>query len=151
FFPHTPVEAAPARGARAGLHEMGLPYVNDPAVTRHLAAFLTRHIGHARRAAPDAILFNGGVFQPAVLQHRLIDVMRKWYDMPARPWKPLVLTNPSLDLAVAWGAAAFNWLRFIGGRRIGGGIPRSYYIAVSGTEPQPAGPAAREVTVLCVA
>src|SRR5439155_12166427 len=85
-----------------------------------------------------------------------IDVMRKWYDTPERPWKPLVLTNPSLDLAVAWGAAAFNWLRHIGGRRIGGGIPRSYYIAVSGAssfsgEPKATAETARPVTVLCVA
>lgn len=151
FFPHTRVDATPARGARAGLHEMGLPYVNDPAVTRHLAQFLARHIGHADRAAPDAILFNGGVFQPAVLQQRLIDVMRKWYDTKDQPWKPLVLTNPSLDLAVAWGAAAFNWLRHIGGRRIGGGIPRSYYIAIgdgaTGKSPGKSG----TVSVLCVA
>ena len=29
---------------RAGLHEMGLPYVSDPAVTRHLAAFLKQPV-----------------------------------------------------------------------------------------------------------
>src|SRR5439155_2698097 len=67
FFPHAPADATPARGARAGLHEMGLPYVNDPAVTRHLAQFLARHQSHssaeshASQSAPEAILFNGGV------------------------------------------------------------------------------------------
>jgi hypothetical protein len=40
------------------------------------------------------------------------------------------LANPSLDLAVAWGAAYLGWLKHSGGKRIGGGIPRSYYIAV---------------------
>src|SRR4029078_10768427 len=39
-------------------------------------------------------------------------------------------TNPSLDLAVAMGSAYFAWLRHIGGKRIGGGIPRSYYVAL---------------------
>jgi len=43
FLPVVPREAEPACGARAGLHEMGLPYVSDPAITRHLAGFLHRH------------------------------------------------------------------------------------------------------------
>ena len=57
--------------------------------------------------------------------------MHGWFDTPERPWQPLVLTNPSLDLAVAWGAAHFAWLKHTGGRRIGGGIARSYYIGLS--------------------
>ena len=56
--------------------------------------------------------------------------MRQWFDSPGQPWQPLVLTNPSLDLAVAWGAAYFAWLRHTGGKRIGGGIARSYYVGV---------------------
>ena len=56
---------------------MGLPYVSDPAVTRHLAAFLQRQLKADER--PDAILFNGGVFQPQALRDRLIEVMRPWY------------------------------------------------------------------------
>lgn len=148
FFPHVDRNAEPGRGARTGLHEMGLPYVNDPAVTRHLAAFLKHHIGDV---IPDAILFNGGVFQPEILQQRLLDVMKAWYDSPAKPWSPLRLTNPSLDLAVAWGAASFAWLRYSGGKRIGGGIPRSYYIAVASdgmSEPQHD---EKPATVLCIA
>jgi molecular chaperone DnaK (HSP70) len=134
FLPLVQIEAEPARGARAGLHEMGLPYVSDPAITRHLAAFLRRHLpaqaANSAPAAPQAILFNGGVFQPAPLRQRLIEVLRHWFDTPQHPWRPLVLTNPSLDLAVAWGAAYYSWLRHTGGRRIGGGIARSYYVGV---------------------
>src|SRR5579875_1360230 len=63
FFPIVPPDALPPRRAR--LHEMGLPYVSDPAITRHLAAFLKNQITPGA-AAPTAILFNGGVFQPAV-------------------------------------------------------------------------------------
>jgi molecular chaperone DnaK (HSP70) len=167
FFPMVPRDAELLRGPRAGLHEMGLPYVSDPAVTRHLAVFLRRHLRKEEGAAetasrpeagPDAILFNGGVFQPAALRERLVEVMRSWYDTPASPWQPLVLTNPSLDLAVAWGAAYFAWLRHSGGRRIGGGIARSYYLAVEadGTSgPRSEAPPVRlsarpPVTVLCV-
>src|SRR4029453_6682280 len=79
---------------------------------------------------PRAVLFNGGVFQPAILRQRVLEVCTHWFNVPNPPWQPLVLTNPSLDLAVAWGAAHFAWLKHTGGRRIGGGIARSYYIAV---------------------
>ncbi len=128
FFPHTTRDAEPLRAGRTGLQEMGLPYVADPAVTKHLAAFLKKQIPGGE--APDAILFNGGVFQPQILRDRLIDVLHPWYDRPGKPWQPLVLSNPSLDLAVAWGAAYYGWLRHSGGKRIGGGIPRSYYIGI---------------------
>jgi hypothetical protein len=150
FFPVVPADALPQRGARAGLHEMGLPYVSDPAITRHLAAFL--HNQSAPGAAtPTAILFNGGVFQPAALRERLLEVLRHWYDRPAQPWQPLVLTNPSLDLAVAWGAAYFAWLRHTGGRRIGGGIARSYYIGVQqARSASDGGDGSEALTVVCV-
>src|SRR5207253_8499677 len=103
FFPQVARDSEPQRGPRTGLHEMGLPYVSDPAVTRHLAAFLARHLPPGS-APPQALLFNGGVFQPESLRERLVEVMREWYSTPEQPWQPLVLTNPSLDLAVAWGA-----------------------------------------------
>ena len=158
FFPVVPADAEPQRGARAGLHEMGLPYVSDPAVTRHLSAFLKHQNpkGSERAPAPAAILFNGGVFQPASLRARLLEVMHHWYDRPGQQWQPLVLTNPSLDLAVAWGAAHFAWLRHTGGKRIGGGIARSYYIGIDassaacGLATPDAKPQAALMTVLCV-
>jgi hypothetical protein len=97
---------------------------------------------------PAAILFNGGVFQPQALRDRLVEVLRHWWNAPGHPWQPLVLTNPSLDLAVAWGAAHYAWLRHTGGRRIGGGIARSYYVGVESTEPAPA--ADGNLTLVCV-
>jgi len=144
FFPVTGRDAVPSRAGRGGLHEMGLPYVSDPAITRHLAAFLQRH---AAGAAPDAILFNGGVFQPLALRQHVVNVLSGWYSTPGQSWSPLVLTNPSLDLAVAWGAAYYGWLKHIGGKRIGGGIARSYYIGVAPSETSPA--EAGKVNVVC--
>jgi molecular chaperone DnaK (HSP70) len=149
FLPLVPRDAEPQRGARTGLHEMGLPYVSDPSVSRHLAQFLKRHAGEGARQAPDAILFNGGVFQPGALRERLLQVMKHWYDTPPTPWQPLVLNNPSLDLAVAWGAAHFAWLKHTGGRRIGGGMARSYYVAVATGETKLAQADGR-LAVLCV-
>jgi molecular chaperone DnaK (HSP70) len=153
FFPQVPAESEPQRGPRTGLHEMGLPYVADPAVTRHLAAFLKQQ--SKDQAPPAAILFNGGVFTPESLRERVLEVMRSWYDIHGRPWTPLVLTNPSLDLAVALGAAYYGWLRHSGGRRIGGGIARSYYIAVESGEqraesPEPESSGSPQLSVLCV-
>ena len=154
FFPVVAADAVPQRGARAGLHEMGLPYVSDPAITRHLAAFLKSQTGRDRRLAgpsASAILFNGGVFQPAALRERVVEVMQHWYERPEHPWQPLVLTNPSLDLAVAWGAAYYAWLRHTGGRRIGGGIARSYYVGVQQAQPaRSATEGESDVTVVCV-
>jgi hypothetical protein len=152
FLPTVSREDEPQRGARAGLHEMGLPYVSDPAITRHLALFLNRHQSGEPAASaqgPQAILFNGGVFQPQALRDRLVEVMQGWYDAPERPWQPLALSNPSLDLAVAWGAAHYGWLRHTGGRRIGGGIARSYYVGVAADQPAPAS-VADATAVLCV-
>src|SRR5207249_11161871 len=91
-----------------------------------------RHAVGPDVALVDAILFTGGVFQPASLREHLLAVLKQWYDTPQRPWQPLVLTSPSLDLAVALGATYFAWLRHSGGKRIGGGIARSYYLGVGG-------------------
>jgi hypothetical protein len=138
FFPYVPLQAEPYQGGdHLGLQEMGLPYVSDPAITRHLAAFLRQHLPPGAR--PDAILFNGGVFQPPSVRQCLLDVLQSWFATSDPPWQPLVLTSPSLDLAVAWGAAYFAWLKATGGRRIGGGIPRSYYIQVATEDLAPSG------------
>ncbi|OWK43675.1 hsp70 family protein [Fimbriiglobus ruber] len=155
FFPTVPYTDEPNRAARSGLQEMGLPYVADAAVTKHLAAFLRQHLPPGE--VPNAILFNGGVFTPQVLRERVIEVMRPWFEVPGKPWHPLVLTTPSLDLAVAWGAAYLAWLKQSGGRRIGGGIPRSYYLGVSLADEKRSGapaatdqPATPAKAVVCV-
>jgi len=147
FFPIAARDSEPTRGARAGLHEMGLPYVNDAAITRHLASFLKRHLSESGSTqAPNAILFNGGVFTAQTLRDRIVGTLHEWFDADNPNWHPLVLTNPSLDLAVAWGSAHFAWLKHSGGKRIGGGIARSYYVGVQNQTP-----GSETITVLCVA
>ncbi|HEX8200632.1 MAG TPA: Hsp70 family protein, partial [Isosphaeraceae bacterium] len=140
FFPRTPPDAEPARGARLGLQEFGLPFVSDPAIPRHLAAFLRRHgaeaagaggtsAATARPARPDAILFNGGALTPAVLRERIVEVVTTWFHAETDGrYAPRVLTNASLDLAVAHGAAYYGVVRRGGGIRIGGGTARSFYV-----------------------
>jgi uncharacterized protein DUF3731 len=155
FFPDASFDAEPAKGVRVGLQEMGLPYVSDPGISRHLAAFVRQHLHDFEGEIPeasttiDAILFNGGVFQPQVLRDRVVEVMRPWFTTKREKWEPLILTSPSLDLAVSWGAAYFAWLRHSGGKRIGGGIPRSYYVAIE-TDTPGRGIHAHSIPVLCV-
>jgi molecular chaperone DnaK (HSP70) len=52
FFPFVAVDARPVARPRGALTRLGLPYATDPAVTRHLSAFLERQSGalaHVRR------------------------------------------------------------------------------------------------------
>ena len=139
FFPPTAGDEAPSRAAKAGLQEFGLPFVSDPAIPRHLNAFLRRHRaeaigegGHAnddRPARPDAVLFNGGALTPDFVRQRIVDIVASWFpDDPGEPYSPRVLTNISLDLAVAIGAAYYGIVRRGGGIRIGGGTARAYYV-----------------------
>ncbi|HMB02510.1 MAG TPA: Hsp70 family protein, partial [Isosphaeraceae bacterium] len=139
FFPRAGRDEGPARGTKVGLQEFGLPFVADPAIPKHLSAFLMRHRGEAigqggarpedRPARPDAILFNGGALTPAAVRDRLVEVVTSWFpDDPGPTDAPRVLTNASLDLAVAYGAAYYGVVRRGGGIRIGGGTARSFYV-----------------------
>jgi len=121
FLPFTEPGEGPKEEKRSLFRELGLPYVSDPAVTRHLNAFL-----EPTGQAPDAILFNGGFFIPQILQERVADVVGKWYGK-----RPEILENSELDLAVARGAAYYSYVRSTGsGVLVRGGLPRTYYIGL---------------------
>ena len=137
FFPACEPDERPRR-VRGGIVEFGLPYVADPAVTRHLAIFLARHENAARDAlgdtapppgvlpVPDAVLLNGGVFRSATLTARLLDVLGGW-----RGRRVGVLENREPELAVARGAVAYALARTGAGPRIRGGSPRSFYLVLN--------------------
>ncbi len=124
FLPMCELGDRPKEEERSPFRELGLPYVSDPAVTRHLAAFLAG----AGDAVPDAILFNGGFFIPDILRQRVADVLEHWYGR-----RPLILDNRDLDLAVAVGAAYYSYVRSTGqGLLVRGGLPRAYFIGLGG-------------------
>lgn len=126
FLPFCDLHDKPKDEKRSLFRELGLPYVSDPAITRHLAAFLNAN----EDAKPDAILFNGGFFIPEICQERVADVMERWYGR-----RPLVLENRDLDLAVAVGAAYYSYVRSTGaGLLVRGGLPRAYYIGTGDAE-----------------
>jgi molecular chaperone DnaK (HSP70) len=134
FFPVVGADERPRRGGRqAGLAELGLPYDPEPAITRHVAAFLAEHATEAGAKAgtlarPDAILVNGGVFTPRDVRERLSQVVSSWF--PGAPPVAL-LASPALDLAVARGAVASALVRRGIGLRIGGGTPRAFYVGIA--------------------
>jgi hypothetical protein len=138
FFPACRSEAAPQRAGRVALQEAGLPYAQDPAITRHLAAFLRAHASAGRAALgepedapglprPDAILLNGGVFNSARITHRLVEVVSSWW-LQAEPVR--LLEHDSLDLAVARGAASCGLARRGLGRRIAGGSAHALFVGL---------------------
>jgi hypothetical protein len=135
FFPRCSAGEIPRRTARVGLQELGLPYAQDPAITRHVAAFLR---SHSQAGAPDAILLNGGVFNSTRITARLVETISSWYSsgMPIR-----VLKHDSLELAVARGAAYYALVRRGMGRRIGGGTAHAFYVGLESK---------REPKALCV-
>lgn len=131
FFPLVEPDEKPLT-KRSGVVEFGLPYAPDPAITRHLAAFLAEHRHAAREVTgaregvpmPDAVLLNGGVFQSPWVVERLCNQISRWRGRP-----PLVLHNQRPDQAVAFGAVVYDLARegqLI--QRIGGGAARSYFV-----------------------
>ncbi|SMC27500.1 Hsp70 protein [Desulfacinum hydrothermale DSM 13146] len=138
FFPRTALDQEPEGGRRAGITEFGLPYVQDPAVTRHLAAFWRRHEAlfgeqtDRARPIPDFVLFNGGALIPDTVRNRILDVVADWFahEMGSH-WRPVELDNPHPDLAVALGAAYYGIVRLGAGVRVGAGTPRAYYVEVA--------------------
>jgi molecular chaperone DnaK (HSP70) len=126
FFPEAQRNDRPRR-SRVGLQEFGLPYASDPAITRHLAAFLERQGG----ARVDVVLFNGGAMAPAELRRRVIDQIARWQPEAGAPRE---LTGQTPELAVAEGAARYGLVRRGLAERIGGGTPRTFYVGVGRSE-----------------
>jgi molecular chaperone DnaK (HSP70) len=131
FFPLVDSTAVPLR-RRQAVVEIGLPYATDPAITRHIVGFLQAHQSVCQEAmgqsatgfvAPDAVLFNGGVFNSPLIRQRLIDQFNQWRSGGVR-----VLENGHPDLAVAFGAVAYALARRGAQLRIAGGAARSYFL-----------------------
>ena len=137
FFPRVGKDAEPVR-SRGGLTEFGLPYAADPGVTRYIAAFLRQH-----RAAPNRVLFNGGVLCAPSIRERILDTLA---EITGR--RPQLLSNPAPDLAVARGAAYYALARTGEGLRISGGAARAYYIEVDSTAGSSR--AGRSTTYVCL-
>jgi len=144
FFPRCGLEDELLKPKMGGLQEAGLAYAHDPAVTRHLALFVRRHIADLGRPV-TGVLFNGGVFKSAPLRERVLALLRVW--SPGAEVRTLEYTD--LDRAVSVGAAYYAAARQGRGIRIRGGASRSYYLGVE--IPAPAVPGmSPPIKALCV-
>jgi hypothetical protein len=161
FFPIVDASARPAMRTRGGLTQMGLPYAQDPGVTRHLAAFLGRQKDALVKLSgvdsftpgallhPTAVVFNGGVMKASALRGRIVASLDAWLAADGAP--PVrILEGGDKDLGVARGAVAYGLVRRGRGLRIRGGTARAYYVGIE--SPAPAVPGVEPpVSALCVA
>ncbi|WP_027157097.1 Hsp70 family protein [Methylobacter luteus] len=130
FFPLSGLDELPDR-KRSGVVEFGLPYAAEPAVSKHIAAFLKLHREACREAlkgegvVPDALLLNGGVFRSRPITQRTVELINSWADKP-----PVLLENKHPELSVALGAVSYAIARREKKLKIGGGAARSYFLLV---------------------
>ena len=143
FLPLTTPDEMPLRTRAAGLREIGLPYATDPAITKHLAAFLKQaamamgagensrsHIDdRLQMARPDAVLFNGGFCIPAIARERITEAIANWFGAGGG-WRPKILSNEVMSSAVAIGAAYYGGVRRGAGLRVKAGSAWTYYIGM---------------------
>ena len=166
FFPKVASGELPARQRRVGFQELGLPYAADPAITKHLARFLSEQVRNSPEAAgirrgpsglacPTHILFNGGVMKAAVLRDRVVEVLNSWLrqeGFDALGAEQILNSHneaPDLEHAVARGAAYYGKARRGRGVRIRSGASRTYYIGIESAMPAVPGMEA-PLKALCV-
>lgn len=132
FFPLSDFTHTPDK-RRSAVVEFGLPYVADPAVSKHVAEFLNQHqqVSYSalaqqdtsKPAIPVGLLLNGGVFNSELVTERVTRLLSHWRGEPVT-----VLDNPHPDWSVALGAVAFGKARRGAQLKIGGGVARSYFL-----------------------
>lgn len=150
FLPICDLSEIPAKQRSVGIREIGLSYESDPAITRHLACFLSnQHDESGNARLPTAVLFNGGVMKAPALRSRVLNVLTKWAKGDA---ESSIRELPALDFdrSVARGAAYYGMARRGGGIRIRGGLNKAYYIGVAASMPAVPGMPA-PVKAVCVA
>lgn len=134
FFPECGFGEQPRQAKRSGLRAFGLQYAADPAITRHLSAFLARHLSDGDHyETPAAVLFNGGVTKAGAMRERILAAISGWLPEGAEP--PTQLASVSLDQAVARGACWYGNVRRGNAIRIKAGSSHSYYIGVESSMP----------------
>ncbi len=175
FFPQVSIDQHPRAARRGALTQKGLPYAQDAAISRHLAAFLSKQVnaaddllgdavegdfpadpfaaagdeGGADFIKPSAILFNGGVLKAPVLAERTLAIINQWLTDAGAPQARL-LTDSDLDLGVASGASYYGYVKQGKGVRIRGGLASTYYVGIESAMPAIPGMEA-PLEALCIA
>ncbi len=135
FFPDCSIEDDPIESTESGVRELNLMYAADAAITRHLAKFLrSQNMGEKTYGWPNAILFNGGVFNSQIFRDRLVAVIDSWLTAEGKE-QIRVLEGSELSRAVSRGATYFGEAKSGKGIRIRGGVSRSYYLGIESSLP----------------
>ena len=137
FIPDISVNSS-APTLKTGLQTMGLPYVSEPALTKHLLQFLrysyqiTKKINPDLKENennilyPDKILFNGGTMIPGMVRDKIKNVVNGWF--PDQDIEELKSRN--LSLAVSYGASYYGRTKLGDGVAVKSGTALSYYLQV---------------------
>lgn len=147
FLPLVTHKEFPSERRSFGLKELGLSYAQDPAITKHLARFLTQSLSRVKAdpslashlgtedgtfLRPSAILFNGGVLNSEFIRSRIIELLSEWNGGK----EVRELEGNDRDLSVARGAATYAHKKATGeGFKIRSGTVRSYYIGLESSMP----------------
>ena len=150
FFPACSLDDKPAGSSATGMKEFGLSYEADPAITRHLAQFISSHTddqGNPR--LPTAVVFNGGVMKSPLIRERILDVLKQWHSA-SESGEIRQINAFDYDLSVAWGASYYGQAARGDGIKIRGGLGMSYYMAIEASMPAVPG-LAMPTRALCIA
>jgi len=131
FLPDCGLDAKPSDAPKAGLRSFGLSYEADPAITKHLAAFVSANC-KTEAEFPSCVLFNGGVTKAPRIRERIVSALSKW-KTSGSALKTMSGTDP--DLAVAKGGCWYANVRAGKGIRIKAGSSRAYYIGIEPSMP----------------
>ena len=165
FFPEVSISDHPRAVRRSALTQKGLPYAQDPAVSRHLAAFLSRQVDAANdvlgssssqadsseySADPLANNFGGAepadfikptaiLFNGGVLKAPVLAERTlsiiNQWLSDAGAEQARLLSDSDLDLAVASGASYYGYVKQGQGVRIRGGLASTYYVGIESSMP----------------
>jgi len=165
FFPAVNIDDHPRAVRRGALTQKGLPYAQDPAVSRHLAAFLSRQVNAAEdllgsasvqadenaqfsdplagnfgpASAADFIKPSAILFNGGVLKSPILAERTlatiNQWLTDAGAEKARLLADSDLDLAVASGASYYGYVKRGQGVRIRGGLASTYYVGIESSMP----------------
>lgn len=138
FFPNISIHS-PSPKKKSGIQIMGLPYVSDPALTKHLLDFLRYSAKitkgeHTKFLVPDKVLFNGGTMIPPDIREQILKTLSSWFSGEQRREKIVELISSDLTFAVAYGAAYYGRTRRGEGIKVKSGTSRAYYVEVTQKE-----------------
>ncbi len=149
FFQQTDINSVPETNKHLGLQEIGLPYASDAVISKHIAQFLAMsyknisgdenllqsvkdNIFDGEFIIPNAVLFNGGVFNAKSLRNKVLSLLNSWTNNN----EINELIGPDLDIAVSRGAAVYGYNKIHNkGVRVKAGVSRSYYIGLESSMP----------------